>query len=159
MNFSSALEKIESSQVFKQFKKQHPDAYFCAGFFVIDYEGTSQQQLDYCLKDGRVFTFIINKEISYKEAETIEGKQQKLSKLNKEIKVDLPAVENIVKEKVKKKINKIIAVLQEYQDKQIWNLNIMTEGFGITQMHIDSDSGEVLKLEKRNMFDFIKRVK
>ena len=148
MNFSSALEKIESSQVFKQFKKQHPDAYFCAGFFVIDYEGTSQQQLDYCLKDGRVFTFIINKEISYKEAETIEGKQQKLSKLNKEIKVDLPAVENIVKEKVKKKINKIIAVLQEYQDKQIWNLNIMTEGFGITQMHIDSDSGEVLKLEK-----------
>ena len=167
MNFSSTLEKIESSEAFKNFKKAHEDAELCAGFFIIDYEQgeqANQQQLDYCLKNRKIFTFLADKEITVKEAETIEGKREKLPKLNKEIKIDIEDIENIVKEKMKQekisnKINKIIAVLQKHQDKQIWNLNCMLEGMGILQVHIDTESGEILKFEKRSMFDFIKRVK
>ncbi len=160
MDFSSTLEKIEKSSAFKQFKKKHSDAYLCAGFFIIDYEQqNNQSQLDYSLKNSKIYTFLADNEITYKKAETIEGRKEKLPEIKKEIKIDIQDIEKIAKERVDKKILKIIAILQKLKDKQIWNLTIMTEGLGIIQIHIDSDSGEVLKLEKRKMFDFIKKVK
>ena len=164
ISFTSTLQKIESSHAFENFKKQHPDADLCAGFFVLNYEGSSQQQLDYCLENGKIFTFILNNEITIKEAEMIEGKKEKLEKLNKEIKIDLERIEEIIKKKMQEKnisskINKIIAILQKYKDNQIWNLNCMLKNMEILQIHVNSENGEILKFEKRNMFDFIKRVK
>ena len=165
MNFTSTLQKIESSDAFKNFKEKHPDAELCAGFFVADYQsGADQQQLDYCLKNGEIFTFILNKEIIMKEAETIEGRKEKLPAIKKEIKVDLEKTEEIVKkkmleEKINKKIVKIIAVLQKHENKEIWNLNCMLSGLGILQVHVDCETGQILKFEKKNLFDFIKRVK
>ena len=102
-------------------------------------------------------------EITIKEAETIEGRKIELKNLNKEIKADLDDVEKILKRefetrKISKKIDKIIAILQNYQDKQIWNLTLMLEGFDIIQCHIDSFSGEILKFEHKSMFDFVKKV-
>ena len=167
MNFSQTLEKIESSDAFKNFKEKNPDAELCAGFFVIDYEQgekANQQQLDYILKNNKIYTFILNKEIILKEAETIEGKREKLPPLDKEVKVDLDDVEQIVQEKIKheklnKKMDKIIAVLQTHKNKVLWNLNCMLEGMEILQVHVDCENGEILKFEKRSMFDFIKKVK
>ena len=165
MNFSQTIKQIEKSPAFANFKKQYEDAYLCAGFFVLDYESSDeqcQQQLDYSLKDGTIFTFILNSEITIKKAETI--KKEKLPELNKKIKVDLDDVEKILgdelqNKKIKNKINKIIAVLQNYQGKQIWNLNCILAGMEILQMHINSETGEILKSEKRSMFDFIKKIK
>jgi len=166
MNFSSTFKAIESSKEFKEFIEKNKDAYLCAGFFVLDYEkGINQQQLDYSLKDGKIFTFSLDKNgIAVKEAETIEGKQSKLPELSKEIKIDLERVQEIVEKEMEKqvidnKINKIIAILQKHEDKQIWNLSCMLEGFGILQVHIDASSGEILKFEKRSLFDFIKKIK
>ena len=165
LTFDSTLETIEQSNSFKNFKDKNPDVELCAGFFVIDYQNqANQQQLDYCLPDGKIFTFILDKEITIKEAETIEGQEQKkLEKLNPDIKADLDDVEQILisefeTRKIGKKINKIIAILQNYQEKQIWNLTLMLEGFAMIQCHIDSFSGEILKFEHRNMFDFVKKV-
>lgn len=165
MNFLSALKKIEFSEALANFKKQHKDACLCAGFFVIDYENQQNQaQLDYILKDNSIFTFILNKEITIKQAETIEGKKEKLPKLDKNIKVDLDDVEKILTEEIKQKkiqnkLIKIIAVLQKYEGRQIWNLNCVLSGLEILKIHIDSESGEILKSEKRSMFEFVKRVK
>jgi len=166
MNFSQTLEAIEKSQEFKDFEKQHKDAYLCAGFFVLDFEqNTNQQQLDYSLKDRKIFTFVLSEnEIAVNEAETIEGKKQKLPELSKEIKIDVEDLKEVVEKRIEEegihtKINKIIAILQKHEDKQIWNLTCMTEGFGILQVHIDAISGEILKFEKRSLFDFVKKVK
>ncbi len=165
MNFSQSLEKIESSASFKNFKKQHPDAELCAGFFVLDYQGSNQQQLDYILKNKKIFTFIIdeNQEVTIKEAETIEGKKQALPPLDKEVKVDLDDIEKIVQEKIKqeklKEVSKIIAVLQKHEGRQIWNLNCMLSNMEILRIHIDTSSGGILKFEKKSMMDFVKKVK
>lgn len=165
-SFLSTIEEIEKSQAFANFKKKHPDAYFCAGFFVLNYESQEEQiqkQLDYSLKDGKIFTFILDKEITIKEAETIEGKQQKLPELNKEVKVDLDDVEKILQEELNqkklKKPLKVIAILQQHEKKEIWNLNCVLPGMEILRVHIDSESGNIIKFEKKNMFDFIKKIK
>jgi len=171
--FASALEKIENSKAFKNFKKENPEAELCAGFFVLDFESeqgkNNQQQLDYCLPDSRIFTFILNtetSEITMKEAEKIQGQEKKkLEKLNpKKIKTDLPDIEAILtakmsQDKIDKKLNKIIAILHKSSElnKEIWNLNCMLAGFEILQAWIDTENGSILKFEKRSMFDFIKR--
>lgn len=164
LTFESLVENIENSDAFKQFKNKNPDAELCAGFFVLDYQNqANQQQLDYCFSDGKIFTFILDKEITIKEAETIEGQEQKkLGKLNKDIKADLDDIEKILENefqarKIGKKINKTIAILQIYEGKQIWNLTLMLEGFAMIQCHIDSFSGEILKFEQKSMFDFVKK--
>ena len=166
MNFSQTLKQIESSNEFKEFKKEHKDAYLCAGFFVLDLEqNINQRQLDYSLKNGKIYTFSSSEnKVTLKEAETIEGKKEKLPELSKEIKTDLENLKEVVekrmeKEEIQNKITKIIAILQKHEDKQIWNLTCMMEGFGMLQVHINSETGEILKFEKRSMFDFVKKVK
>lgn len=163
----STLEKIESSNEFKQFKKQHPDAYFSVGFFVLDYEQNSnQQQLDYSLKNGKVFTFYLNdaNKITFKEAEIIKGKEQKIPPLNPNIKVEVDELKEMIEKEMEKqdiqnRINKIIAILQNHENKQIWNLTCMLEGMNLLQVHIDCMTKDIIKFEKRSLFDFIKKIK
>jgi len=162
MNFTSTLEKIEKSKTFKNFKEKNKTAKLCAGFFVLG-KGP-QQQLDYCLEDSRIFTFILNEvgEVIVKEAEVM--KKQSLPAIEKNIKVDLEDAQEILKEQIKEKkipnkLNKIIAVLQKNENKQIWNLNCVLSGMEILRVHIDTESGDVLKFEKKSMFEFIKKVK
>jgi hypothetical protein len=165
MLFSQTLQEIESSKAFANFKKENPKAKLCAGFFVIDYQqGQDQKQLDYLLENKDIYTFILDKEIAMRKAETIEGAKQDLPELSRDIKVDLDDVENILKEKLKEekienKLVKIIAVLQVYDSKQIWNLNCMMENMDILRVHIDTQNGEIIHFEKRNMMEFVKKVK
>lgn len=165
-NFKFLLSKIESSESFRKFKEKNKDAFLCAGFFVIDYEsgkGVVQRQIDYCLSDD-IYTFMLEKEVSVKKAETIEGQKISLSELNKNIKVDLEEAERILEEKIKQesipeKLLKVIAVLQVHKGNQIWNLNCVLAGMQILRVHINSENGEILLFEKKSMMDFVKKVK
>ncbi len=58
MNFQFYLEKLENSDVFKNFKKQNPDAYLCSGFFVIDKQAgkNNQQHLDFFIPEADTTT-------------------------------------------------------------------------------------------------------
>lgn len=163
-NFDATLEEVEESECFKDFKDKNKDAFLCAGFFVIDYEtDTQQQQLDYCIGENDIYTFMVEDSVTLKKAETIEGHRENLPELSKDIKVDLDDAENILKERIKderisEKLLKVIAVLQIHEDKQIWNLNCILAGMQLLRVHIDSDNGDILKFEKKSMLDFVKKV-
>jgi hypothetical protein len=165
MGFDSVVEQIEKSKAFANFKKKNKDSFLCAGFFIIDYKDKkNQQQLDYCLVGGDIYTFLLDNEVIMKKSETIQGAKHDLKQLKKEMKVDLDDAEKIVCEKIKqekieKPLIKIIAVLQVYEGKQIWNLTCILEGFEFIQCHIDSETGDILKFERKNMMDFIQKVK
>lgn len=162
ISFKQTLEKLESSQEFQKFKQEHEDAKLCAGFFVIDFENQqNQQQLDYCLTNEDIFTFNLNNEIILEKAKTFPG-AKKLQPIEREIKTDLEQVESLInqrlqQEKINKKIQKIIAILQLHENKLIWNITCMLEGMEIIMIHIGSQSGEFLKFEKKSLFDIIKK--
>lgn len=166
-NFDSTLEEIEKSDCFRKFKEKNKSAFLCAGFFVVDYEGGNgvvQKQLDYCIGEEDIYTFILGDVVNMKKAETIEGHKENLPRLSKDMGVDLDDVENILREKlreenVSEKLLKVIAVLQVHENKQIWNLNCVLSGMQILRVHIDCESGDVVKFEKKNMLDFVKKVK
>jgi len=171
MTFKETHERITTSKVFQNFKSDYPNSTLCAGFFIIDIEQNNiKKTLDYIV-DERVFTFTLdNNEITMQEDKLVDSKgRPKLSKINPTTNIDpedlkgtigIEALDNGIKEK----LTKIIAVLQNYSGKetnnqqtQIWNLTCIFEGFIILHILIDSETKKILKFEKKNMMDWIKK--
>lgn len=154
------IEKLHASEVFQRYKEKNPSAYFFAGFFTLDLEGKNNQyQLDYSDEKGSIMTFNLNGEIEAKPAESFDKSIPKAIK--DALKIDIDDMEEIVKKEGEKKgmkLEKIIAILQNYEGRIIWNLTCL-HGMKILRMKIDSDSGEILNSETLNLFDIAKRIK
>lgn len=167
MIFKQTFETIQNSKIFQKFIKENPDAELVAGFFILDFlSNDTKKSLDYKVED-KIFTFDLNNknEIIMKEDKLIDNpKFPKLEKINSEIKVEVDEIKSIVGTKaldegISSKFQKVIAVLQLHEGKQIWNLTCMLEGLIVLHVLIDSEIGEILKFERKNMMDFIKRTK
>jgi len=165
------FEIITNSEEFKKFEKEYPEAELCTGFFVMDFFGNdNKKSLDYKIGE-RVFSFVVNELEKIKMYEDklvkVENKEfPKLEVITPNIKVDLDKITEIamaktLENKISAKFSKIIAVLQKYKhnekDIQAWNLTCMLEGLIIIHAMIDSDSGEVIKFERKSMMDLIKK--
>lgn len=154
-----------NSKEFDVFRDEHPQAKLCAGFFIKDFvTGIDEKTLDY-LEGDNVYTVSLNheNEVSIKDDTLlkIDG-LPKLSEITPIIKTELDVIPTIVetaliKNNIKSKVDKIISVLQNHEDKQVWNLTVMLDGFLIINIIIDDLSGEVIKFDRKNMRDFIKK--
>jgi len=161
MKLSTLINKIENSLEFSKFKIENPKAELCAGFFILDFKPQHETyNLDYKTED-KIFSFSLgeNEEITQKEEEIIIG-ESKLEPINPRVEIDLEDLkekceEEFLNNKIGKKIEKIIAILQKKENKTIWNLTCMAEGFTIILMNVDSLTGEILKFEKKSLFDIV----
>jgi len=156
MSLNDFFKKVESSDEFKSFKKQNPSAYFCAGFFVYDFDDKSfKKQLDYWDGEG-VTTFIIDDKIIPQKEETF--KKEKLEEIKKQdIKVDIDdAIKFAEKElkKAKQTPSKIIVILQTLKNEVIWNLTCIS-GFSLLRIHLNMNK-KVLLNEKSSIIDMMR---
>lgn len=153
-------EKLHASEVFQEYKKTHPDAYFFAGFFTLDLETKNNQyELDYSDEKGSIMTFSLSPEIKPKPAEPINNAIPKPIKAA--LKIDIDDIEEIAikeGEKKKMKISKIMAILQNHEGRVIWSLTCM-QAMNILKIKLDSATGEIMQSESVNMLDFVKRIK
>jgi|GEM_PF-2553487 len=164
------LERLEASSSFKKFKKLHPKAFFCAAFFVFDYEtGENKKQLDYFISSDHIETFFLEEKIDHRKVELV--KKEKLSAIKKDsLHISVEQAIEIAKESIKSKSKnnsqnqsksqnikfaKIIAVLQTFQEKTIWNLSCIS-GLNVFRFHISAENGKVLKQEKINLMDMMR---
>jgi len=157
------IEKLSKSNEFKKFTAKNPQAYLAAGFFVIDLvEGKNIHQLDYYHPDNKkMTTFTLDKGVEAKESDSANEIVPK--KINAEVNLDLDIIKGLVEDEMKNniittKLQKIIAVLQNLDNKLIWNLNCITTDMGIIKVHIDDDSHSILKFEKINLFDIVRKI-
>lgn len=167
MAFKSTLEAVESSEIFQNFLKENPDAELCAGFFIIDFvSNDNKKSIDYKTSD-KIFTFDLRDDgrvmISEDKLISLENcKFPKLEKIDREIKIEVDELKGIagvraLDEGISAKLNKIIAVLQKYNNRQIWNLTCMLDGLIILNILIDSNSGEIIKFERKSMMDLVRK--
>jgi len=159
MNLFEIIRKVEMSKDFKSFKKENPGAYFCAAFFIIDYETqTDKKQLDYFVSSTDVMTFAINQEGTEITAAKAElPKKEKIPaigmqavKLNEDEAIEIAKKESEIGE-----FTKIIAVLQNLEGRDIWNLSCM-KGLQMMRYHVSASDGKVIKKEKINLMDMMK---
>lgn len=163
MKIEPYITKLNKSPKFKDFISKNPNAYFAAGFFVLDFEsGKNIHQIDYYNpKSKKMVTFILDGKVQSKEGEISGNTTPK--KIEGKIKLDLDLMKGIVEDEMKNnivtaKVNKIIAVLQKLDNKLVWNLNCITNDMGVIKVHVDDDSHSILKFEKINLFDIVKKL-
>ena len=165
MTFKETLGELKKSEEFKKFKKKHPDSYLYAAFFVLGSE-IDQKQLDFYIgEDEKVATFNFSKDehgkeiITEKEGETVV--KTKSEKINEDIKIDTEEIKKIAEKEAEKegmKMEKIIAILQNINGNQLWNLTVIMPSFFMLRLHIDM-SGEIIERKKGSLFDIIQKNK
>ena len=160
-------ERLKKSEIFQKFKSEYPDVIFCAGFFILNFKsGVFDYSLDY-RNDKQIFSFKIPVEETkaiVMETSDIFEKQTPLPEITCDVQVDIEDLqeiveENLVKNNIKNKLEELIAVLQMIDNSKVWNLTCMCEGFTIVSCQIHSETAGVLKFEKRNLLDFVKKAK
>lgn len=176
MSFQQTLQTIESSQLFKNFKQNYPDAQLCAGFFILDFlSNDTKKTLDY-KTDNKVITFTLHKN---NDITIQEDKLMDIPNTPKLTPINLPSILGVELDELKglagtqaldngisSKFHKIIAILQNYKDseipelkeqKLIWNLTCMLDQLIILHILIDAESSKILKFERKSMMDMVKK--
>ncbi|MBD3252596.1 hypothetical protein GF386_02605 [Candidatus Pacearchaeota archaeon] len=165
MKFKEIYEKIQQSKIFKDFIEKNPEAEFCAGFFVMDFlSNDNKSSVDYKVGE-KIFTFDLTKDddVLIKEDRLMDIPDvPKLTKIKPEVKIELDELKSIagvqaLDHGISAKMHKIIAVLQNYEGKQAWNLTCVFDQLIILHIIIDSETGEILKYERRSMMDLIRK--
>jgi hypothetical protein len=165
MNLQFYFEKLLNSEEFRKFKDESPDAYLCSGFFVIDKTGKEgdKQHLDYYIPSTKkLFSFQLESKI---EVVPIEQVQEKvLEKINDNVNFEFEEIEKIideemVKQNVKDKIQKILLSLQKIDGKDLLIGTVFISTLGMIKVSIDLVEKNITEFEKKSFFDMLKIVK
>ena len=164
MKIQPYIHKLESSQTYKNFIKNHAESFLIAGFFVLDYEtGTNIHQIDYYVTSKKqVAAFNLDGEVEVKLLDMM-SKEKIPQRLEIKTKVDLDAIKGILEDEMKNRnitetIKKCVAVIQMVDNKKIWVLNCVLSGMEILKAHVDDESRTVLKMERASMLDYVKKM-
>lgn len=169
MSFKETYEAVKKSEIFQKFIKENPGAELCAGFFILDFiSNDAKKSIDF--RSGeKIFTFDLKDDgfVKITEDKLLENPNApELLKLMPEVKIEVEELKGIagfeaLEKGISAKFNKIIAVLQrnkkENSEIQMWNLTCMLDGLIILNIHINSDTGEILRFDRKSMMDMIKK--
>ncbi|MCX8194468.1 MAG: hypothetical protein N3G19_03895 [Candidatus Pacearchaeota archaeon] len=160
MSFQTLVKKLKESSDFKKFKRKHKGIFLFSAFFVLSPElEVETQQLDYFLGKGKAVTFYVGKTIKHKIDDF--NPQGEITALDENLKIDIKDLKNILKSELSDKslkeseINKVIAILQKIDKRQIWNVTCMLTSLKILRLHIDCFNGQIIESKQGSIFDFI----
>jgi len=164
MNLQFYLEKLYSSDVFKNFMKENPKTYMCSGFFTIDKEGKdNQRHVDFYIPDTKkMFSFRLEKAIKKIPVETVTKKIP--LKIKPDFNFNFEEVEEMIvnemeKQDIRNKLRKIIFSLQNIKGKNFLVCTVFISMLGLLKIHIDLKEKKIVLFEKKSFFDLMRRVK
>jgi hypothetical protein len=160
MNSQSLLEKLKSSEEFKKFIKENPNAYFCSGFFMIDLENKkgsdNKYHFDFFVPDSKkTFSFELEAGI---RVVPLERYEQVLEKISSDLVFDFDEIEKIIlrgmeEKRIKNKIQKMIFSLQNLEKRDLLFGTIFISGFGMVKVNIDLKEKRITDFEKKSFWD------
>lgn len=164
MNLQFYLEKLHSSDVFKKFMKENPEAYLCSGFFTMDKEGKdNKRHFDFYIpKTKKMFSFKMEDGVEMVPIDIILEKIPE--KLDIDFDFEFEEIEKMLedemkKQEIKSKIQKTILSLQDLKGKPFLVGTIFISMLGLLKVQIDISDMKIVEFEKKSLFDMIKRVK
>lgn len=146
------VDTLRRTPEFLSYKSKSPNGFLCAGFKIIEFLEKEPWQIDFYCPDRKVMTtFILDKQVEMKETDQIATSKEGVTELNLD-KVDiefrdvLEKIDGILKEKYPEhKANKIIAILQNIEGQEVWNVTYLTNQFHVLNVRINAETGELLK--------------
>lgn len=164
MNLQFYLEKLKSSEEYKKFIKENPDAYLCSGFFVIDkIENDNKVHFDFYVPNTKkMFSFQLENDVRLVPIELFDDRVPE--KIVIDYDFEFGEIERIVErrmqeEGIDKKIQKILLSLQKIDGKNFLIGTVFISGLGIIKVNIDVSEMKIVLFEKKSFFDMVRRVK
>jgi len=162
MEFKTALTKLKQSNEFKKWISKNKEAYLTYAFTMIENSGKSEWQIGYYDKKlDKVTVFTINDNIEINPRQDVFKKPgASVKKINlRDVKFGLDnalkKANDIKKKKYPKElITKTIAILQNIELGQLWNITIITSSFNTINIKIDAKTGKTIKHELVSLFQF-----
>ena len=160
-----AYEKLESSEIFIEWKMENEDSYLVHFFTMVDSKDVAQDwQIGYYNphKD-MVVTFIVGQKDIVMNPQTEVFKEHKGIKtfdINL-VKINFEQAKDISKRVQQEKYSahlplKTIFLLQNIEDGQVWNVTYITQSFKTLNIRIDSDNGDIVSDKIVEIFNFDK---
>lgn len=159
MNLQFYLEKLHSSDEFKEFKKENPKAYLCSSFIMIDREkNTNEIHFDFFILEKNVVGFRVDEEIIKLPLQSFD--ENPPEKISEEINFDFKKIENLIlekmeKENIKSKIQKIILSLQNVKGETFLLGTVFVSMLGLLKINISLPEMKITEFEKKSIFDIM----
>lgn len=163
MNIQFYFEKLFNSSEFQEFSKEHPEAYLCSGFFVIDKEGKDDQaHLDYFLpKEKEMVSF----QLDSMQKIPVELFNERIPEsISSDVDFEFDEMENLIfkkmeSEKITNTVQKMIFSLQKLDGKDFLVGNIFISSLGILKINIDLSEMKIVEFQKKSIFDIVNVLK
>ena len=162
-SFKDSLDELENSEVFKEWSKNNPNCYLSFGFVMIKAEDLWRIGY-YHPNNEQVTSFVIDESIlvepedkSYKKPES-EVKELNPDEIQISYAQALKLAEEVQKEKYSTEIPmKIVMIIQNHNELgNIWNVTYVTQTFKTLNIKIDAASGDIIKDQLIELFEFRK---
>tara|TARA_Y100000296_G_C4975764_1_gene158129 strand:+ start:33 stop:545 length:513 start_codon:yes stop_codon:yes gene_type:complete len=164
MNVKFYSEKLFSSEEFKNFMKENPDAYLCSGFFIVGKDDQEKNDnkihFDYfLLKEKKMFSFQLENKIKLVPLEKFDEKIPE--KVSEDFEFEFEEIEKIIEEEMKKenlknKIQKIMLSLQKINGKDCIIATVFISMMGMLKVNISLADKKITNFEKKSLFDIMK---
>ena len=159
---ASSFKKLKSSSKFKEFVVKNKSNYLASCFKMGDSKLTgSAWQFDfYAVNSKKMTSFQVGNEITVNKDQEIFAKagapmELELNRVKIEIKKAMIIANNYKTEKLPHEtVNKEIVILQELENKPVWNLTLLTSAFNIVNIKIDAFSGKILSSSCESIMSF-----
>ena len=169
MKIDHYLKKLEKTESFKKFKQEDPKAYLCSFFIIRDFEENhNETQADfYSPKSKKIISFKFDKKVERipldKKAETLTHKKFIPKPLGEKIKLEIEELKPTIIDEMHNRgltdnIKKILVILQNMDDRDVWNCHCFLNGMALLQAHIEDTSESVLFMERKSFLDMMKFV-
>ncbi|MBU1204841.1 MAG: hypothetical protein KKE93_02955 [Nanoarchaeota archaeon] len=162
MDFKTALKKLKNSSEFRKWISKNKKSYLTYAFTMIENSEKSEWQIGYYDKSlDKVTVFTINNNIEINpEQDVFKKPGTAVKKINlKDVKFGLDKVlkktQNIKEKKYSKElVTKTIAILQNIDLGQLWNITLITSSLNTINIKIDAKTGKTIKHELVSLFQF-----
>jgi len=159
IDLKKAVEKLESSDEFKGWKKDNPKAFLTYGFFMVSPDIKDEWQIGYYNPGSDMITaFAVSDTITRNpESEIFKDDSNVLELDLSKIKIPLDKAREIYKKLQKEKYGahssaREMIILQNLKIGQIYNVTCITNTYKTLNFKIDSETGEVKKHELIDLF-------
>jgi len=159
MNLQFYIEKLKNSDVFKNFMKENPNAFACSGFFVIDKNGKEgdKQHFDFWIPESKK---LMSFQLENMQLIPLENFGEISDRISLEQDIDFEKVERMIEERmmkegIKKGIQKMLFSLQLKNKKNFLVGNVFVPTLGLITAIINLEDMKIDEFKKKSFMEMI----
>lgn len=163
MNFQFYYEKLLASDEYQKFRREHPTAFPCSGFFALDLEKDgkhNQVNFDFWLPEHKkMYSFKVTGPVEFINVENYETRPYEALSMNYTFeldKVQKVIEDRMIKDHIKGKMKKLLFSLQKLDGVDYLVTTVFLDNMGLLKVNYDIADKKITFIEKKSFLDIFK---